>query len=151
MTSKLLREPFWIALLMCFLIFKCFFFLIYLLVFSYVFSSGNWKWTAKDLYLASLMKACENTEIRLRFSGCIDQKLIQFLSSTGTFDLIFIITLCDFLEFWIVKAVCRNFVLILTLSFYESILLKFWVHLFIRFYYHDNNKSVVKSTLLDRL
>ena len=35
------------------------------------------------------MKACESTEIRLRFSGCIDQKLIQFLSSTGTFDLIF--------------------------------------------------------------
>ena len=97
--------------------FFIYFFLIYLLVFSYVFSSGNWKWTAKDLYLASLMKACESTEIRLRFSGCIDQKLIRFLSSTGTFDLIFFITLCDFLEFWIVKAVCRNFVLILTFSF----------------------------------
>ena len=55
------------------------------------------------------MKACENTEIRLRFSGCIDQKLIQFLSSTGTFDLIFFITLCDFLEFWIAKGVLPEF------------------------------------------
>ena len=72
----------------CFLIF--FFFLIDLFVFSYVFSSGNWKWTAKDLYLGSLIIACEGTEIRLRFSGCIDQKLIRFSSSTGTFDLIFL-------------------------------------------------------------
>ena len=86
------REPSWLGLLIVslFLTVFFFFFLIDLLVFSYVFSSGNWKWTAKDLYLASLIIACESMEIRLGFSGCIDQKLIRFSSSTGTFDLIFL-------------------------------------------------------------
>ena len=42
------------GLLMCFLAFKCFI-LIDLLIFSYIFLSGNWygKWTAIDIYLAS--------------------------------------------------------------------------------------------------
>ena len=31
----------------------------------------------------------------------------------------FFITLCDFLEFWIAKGFCRNFVLTFTFSFYE--------------------------------
>ena len=35
------------------------------------------------------------------------------------FELIFFITLCDFLEFLIPKRFCRNFLLILTFSFYE--------------------------------
>ena len=105
------REPSWLGLLIVSLFLTVFFFfyLIDLLVFSYVFSSGNWKWTAKDFYLASLIIACESAEIRLPFSGCIDQKLIRFLSSTGTFDLIFFITLCDFLEFWIAKGVLPEF------------------------------------------
>ena len=67
------------------------------------------------------------TAIDLHLARLMDQKLIRiiristltFISSIGTFDLIFFITLCDFLEFWIAKGFCRNFVLMLTFSFYE--------------------------------
>ena len=45
-----------------------------------------------------------------------------FMSSTGTFDLIFFITLSDFLEFWIAKGFCRKFVLIWTFSFFEYLI-----------------------------
>ena len=79
--------------------------------------------TAIDLYLARLM----------------DQKLIHiirisaltFMSSTGTFDLIFFITLCDFLEFWIAKGFAGILYWYWRFLFMNS-LLKFCVQLFIR-------------------
>ena len=95
-----------------------------LLIFTYVFLSGNWygKWTAIDLYLTSWIR---NLSVFLRSAHwhlCHPPGLLTW----------FFITLCDFLEFWIAKGFCRNFVLILTFPF-KNIFLKFRVQLYIRF------------------
>ena len=76
----------------------------------YVFLSWYGKWTAIDLYLASWIR---------NLSVLFESAHWRFNVIHWDFWLDFFIALSDFLEFWIAKTFCRNFVFILTFSFYE--------------------------------
>ena len=73
---------------------------------------ANWngKWTAIGLYLTSWIRV---------LSVLLELAHWRLFHPLGLLTWFLFKTLWDFLEFWIAKGSCRNFVLILTFSFYE--------------------------------
>ena len=88
-------------------------------------------------------------------SRLMDQKLIHITVSESVHWCLchlpglltwFFITLCDFLEFWIAKGFCWNFVLILTFSFYEyftEVLCAAFYKILIKYFDHHLNWNEV--------